>query len=103
MSKESIKISGMSCAACSARIEKGLKQMAGVQSANVNLAMEKATIEYDGSLVQPEQFEQLIKKLGYEPVMEKADDQGQADLKITGMSCAACSARIEKNCLVLRV
>lgn len=97
MSKESIKIAGMSCAACSARIEKGLKQMAGVQSANVNLAMEKATIEYDGSLVQPEQFEQLIKKLGYEPVMEKADDQGQADLKITGMSCAACSARIEKK------
>jgi Cu+-exporting ATPase len=101
MNKESIKISGMSCAACAARIEKGLKQMEGVQSANVNLAMERATIEFDDTLVQPEQFEQLIKKLGYEPIAEKAADTGQADLKVSGMTCAACSARIEKKLATL--
>jgi len=97
MNKESIKISGMSCAACAARIEKGLKQMEGVQSANVNLAMERATVEFDDTLVKPEQLEQLIKKLGYEPISEKPADTGQADLKVSGMTCAACSARIEKK------
>jgi Cu+-exporting ATPase len=97
MSKKSIKISGMSCAACAARIEKGLKQMEGVQSANVNLAMERATVEFDDALVQPRQFEQLIEKLGYEPISEKPVDTGQADLKVSGMTCAACSARIEKK------
>ena len=51
MHKESIQISGMSCAACAARIEKGLKQIAGVESVNVNLALERATVEYDEKLV----------------------------------------------------
>ncbi len=97
MNKESIKISGMSCAACAARVEKGLKQIEGVQSANVNLAMERATVEFDDTLVQPGQFEQLIKKLGYETIPRMATDNGQADLKVSGMTCAACSARIEKK------
>ncbi len=97
MNKESIKISGMSCAACAARIEKGLKQIDGVQSANVNLAMERATVEFDDKLVQPQQFEQLIRKLGYEPIAEKTADSGEAELKVSGMTCAACSARIEKK------
>src|SRR5665647_426445 len=97
MNKESIKISGMSCAACAARIEKGLKQIEGVDSANVNYAMERATVEFDDSLVQPQQLEEVVKKLGYKVIREKADDAGQANLKISGMSCAACSARIEKK------
>lgn len=36
-----LQISGMTCAACAARIEKGLKRLDGVQDANVNLALEK--------------------------------------------------------------
>jgi Cu+-exporting ATPase len=59
--------------------------------------MERATIEFDDKLVQPQQFEQLIKKLGYEPIPEKAADMGQVELKVSGMTCAACSARIEKK------
>ncbi|MDI5789994.1 heavy metal-associated domain-containing protein [Bacillus licheniformis] len=35
-----LQISGMTCAACAARIEKGLKRLDGVQDANVNLALE---------------------------------------------------------------
>lgn len=95
--KETIKIGGMSCAACAARIEKGLLKMPGVESANVNLAMERATVQYDDKLVQPEQFDDLITKLGYEVIHEKSDTRGQTDLRITGMTCAACSARIEKK------
>lgn len=95
--KETIKIAGMSCAACAARIEKGLFKLPGVDSANVNLAMERATIEYDDQAVQPQQFDDLITKLGFEVIHETAPAGGEADLKITGMTCAACSARIEKK------
>jgi len=95
MHKESIQISGMSCAACAARIEKGLKQLAGVESVNVNLALERATVEYDEKAVAREQIDQVVQKLGYEVIPEKADEQ--VDLKISGMTCAACAARIEKK------
>lgn len=96
MKKETIKISGMSCAACAARIEKGLKQIEGVESSNVNFAMEQATVEYDDSLVQRKQFVDLIQKLGYK-VIPEVPGASEVVLKISGMSCAACAARIEKR------
>jgi P-type Cu+ transporter len=95
--KDSIKISGMSCAACAARIEKGLSKVEGVSSVNVNFAMERATVEFDDSQVNPEKFEDVIIKLGYGIIKEKAIDENKVELKVTGMSCAACSAKIEKK------
>jgi len=69
--KESLKISGMSCAACAARIEKGLKKLDGVSSANVNFAMEKATVEFDNKVINTQKFDEVISKLGFEIVKEK--------------------------------
>jgi len=97
VNKEIIKISGMSCAACASRIEKGLNKLEGVDSANVNLAMERATVEYDDKLVQPQNFDELINKLGYSVIHEKNNEVGQTNLQISGMTCAACGARIEKK------
>lgn len=93
--KDSLKISGMTCAACAARIEKGLGRLEGVNSANVNFAMEKATVEYDDSLVNPEKLEETVGKLGYGVIKE--NNGSKAVLNITGMTCAACSSRIEKK------
>ncbi len=95
MPKESIKITGMSCAACAARIEKGLKRIEGVEAVNVNLAMERATVDYDDKVAAREQIDQVVRKLGYDVIPEKSDEQ--VDLKISGMTCAACAARIEKK------
>lgn len=95
--KETIKIAGMTCAACAARIEKGLNSLAGVESAQVNLVLERATVEFDDKLVQPEQIDEVIHKLGYEVIHDQPIPPGQVNLKITGMTCAACSARIEKK------
>ncbi|KUK53376.1 MAG: hypothetical protein XD78_1247 [Desulfotomaculum sp. 46_296] len=58
--------------------------------------MEQATVEYDDNLVQRRQFDDLIQKLGYK-VIPEATDNSKAVLKISGMSCAACAARIEKK------
>jgi Cu+-exporting ATPase len=95
--KESFKISGMSCAACAARIEKGLGKVEGVQSANVNFAMEKATVEFESTKVNKQKFEEVINKLGYTIIEEKESQDNKVELKISGMSCAACSAKIEKK------
>lgn len=95
--KQSIKISGMSCAACAARIEKGLNKLEGVKLANVNFAMEKATIEFDDKKIAAEKFNETIEKLGFGVINEAIAKGSKAELKITGMSCAACSAKIEKK------
>ncbi|OIK13407.1 copper-translocating P-type ATPase [Bacillus sp. MUM 116] len=84
-------ITGMTCAACATRIEKGLKKMEGVKEANVNLALEKSTIKYDPEMVSDQDFQKKIQDLGYDVVKEKKE------FDITGMTCAACATRIEKG------
>jgi Cu+-exporting ATPase len=95
--KLSMKISGMTCAACAARIEKGINRLEGVNSANVNLALERVDIEYDDERLQPEQFEEVVEKLGYRVIGKKEDQANKISLKVSGMTCAACSARVEKK------
>lgn len=91
LKEASIQITGMTCAACSTRIEKGLNKMEGVEQASVNLALEKSTIKYDPSKLSEADFEKKIEALGYGVVKQKAE------FDITGMTCAACSTRIEKG------
>ena len=58
-------VSGMTCASCVARVEKALSSVSGVVSANVNLASEKATVEYtDGTSIAD--LKQAVKDAGYE-------------------------------------
>ncbi|XOQ44325.1 MAG: Copper-exporting P-type ATPase [Clostridium sp.] len=95
--KATIKIAGMSCAACAARIEKSLNKVEGVKSTNVNLAMERAAVAYDDSKVDLERLNETIERLGYSVIREEEPQIGKTVLNITGMSCAACSARIEKK------
>ncbi|MBB6453482.1 Cu+-exporting ATPase [Salirhabdus euzebyi] len=84
-----IGITGMTCAACSSRIEKVLNKMDGV-NANVNLTLEKASISYDPNQVNMDVIQAKINKLGYGVKKEKVE------LDVFGMTCAACSTRIEK-------
>ncbi|WP_046225901.1 heavy metal translocating P-type ATPase [Paenibacillus dauci] len=86
-----LQIGGMTCAACSARIEKGLRRLEGVQEANVNLALERASVIYDPAQIDGAAVERKIEQLGYQPLKETAD------LDIIGMTCAACATRIEKG------
>lgn len=84
-------ITGMTCAACANRIEKGLNKLDGVTSANVNFALEKASVTYDPAKVGVGNLEATIKKLGYDTAKEVAQ------FKLEGMTCAACANRIEKG------
>ncbi|MFB5678275.1 heavy metal translocating P-type ATPase [Paenibacillus terreus] len=84
-------ITGMTCAACATRIEKGLSRMEGVAEANVNLALEQATVTFDPEVTNLQGLRDKIGSLGYGTAVE------QADFDITGMTCAACATRIEKG------
>jgi len=55
----------MTCAACSARIEKVVSKMEGVEQISVNLATEKATVSYDPSLTDVSSIKAKIEKTGY--------------------------------------
>lgn len=88
--KVAIDVVGMTCAACSARVEKAIKKMEGVVDSSVNLLAQKATIEYDEDKVNIDSLVKTIEKTGYEVPAEKTT------LLVEGMTCAACSARVEK-------
>ncbi|WP_075980551.1 heavy metal translocating P-type ATPase [Bacillus massilinigeriensis] len=87
----SLQITGMTCAACAVRIEKGIKKVDGVVDANVNLALEKATVTFDPEKTSIQSLQDKVRDLGYDVVTEKVE------LDIIGMTCAACATRIEKG------
>jgi P-type Cu+ transporter len=90
MSKKiELNIKGMTCAACSTRIEKVLNKSDFID-ANVNLALEKAAITFDDHSTSVYEIKEKIEKIGYEV------DQKKLELNVKGMTCAACSTRIEK-------
>ena len=70
MKKAVLKIGGMSCASCSSRVEKKLNEMDGVDKATVNLATERAHIDYDEAIVVTEKLVEAVNNLGYEAQVE---------------------------------
>ncbi|WP_312198571.1 heavy metal translocating P-type ATPase [Anaerospora hongkongensis] len=91
LSSVNLKISGMSCAACATRIEKGLAKLSGVDKAAVNFAAEKASVTYNSAQVSLQDIAKKVEELGYQIVTDRVE------FKISGMSCAACAMRIEKG------
>jgi len=65
MTKESIGITGMTCAMCSARVEKNLAKLDGMQQVVVNLALEKAMVDFDQSKLTRQDIVDAIIKSGY--------------------------------------
>jgi len=65
LQQATLKISGMSCAACVSRVERGIKAVPGVKDCVVNLTTEKAIITYDNSVAQVADFKRAVEQLGY--------------------------------------
>jgi Cu+-exporting ATPase len=78
LSKAEIRVGGMHCAACVARVERGLLKVPGVTTAVVNLATERATVEFDATVINSETIETAIRHAGYE-VIPIADDNADAE------------------------
>ncbi|MDD4880852.1 MAG: heavy metal-associated domain-containing protein, partial [Gallionellaceae bacterium] len=83
----SLPIAGMTCAACSTRLENNLNRLPGVE-ARVNLATETAQLSYDPDQVDPAAILAQVGKTGF------AVPPATLNLNIAGMTCASCSTRL---------
>lgn len=94
MKSESMKINGMTCAACAIAAEKAVKKLDGVATGSVNFATEKLSIEYDESKLNVDDIKAAVAKAGYEAVPE--DSLKEISIPIQGMTCAACARAVER-------
>jgi len=92
MATKSLKIEGMTCAACAKAVERASKKLQGVSEASVNFATEKLNINFDETKVGIPDIQAAIEKAGYKAVVEASSKT----LKIEGMTCAACAKTVER-------
>ncbi len=86
-----IPIQGMTCATCAATVERVVKKRAGVDDVRVNFASEQAAVTFDPKAVTLPQIVHQIQEAGY------SVPTARVELAITGMTCANCSATIERT------
>ncbi len=83
-------ITGMTCANCVATVERSLKKLDGVSSANVNLSSERASVEFDPSLLALPDFVSRVERAGYGVAT------GEAELVIKRLTDDNDARRLEK-------
>ena len=80
----------MTCANCSARVDRVLRKVAGVADAAVNLATARASVRYDEAATTAACLADAIKAAGYQPL------ERELQVGVGGMTCANCVARVER-------
>ncbi|MEG2544032.1 MAG: heavy metal translocating P-type ATPase [Longicatena sp.] len=90
-------VSGMSCAACSASVERILKKQSGVIDAVVNLLLNQVRITFQENKF--DEWAQAIEKAGF--VLHQKSQENTSSLLIEGMHCAACATQLEKTLLAV--
>ncbi len=83
-----LKVDGMTCAACSARVERALTKVPGVETAAVNLLTGRA--EVTGANLDRAGLVKAVEDAGYDIAVTTVD------LGVEGMTCASCVARVER-------
>ncbi|MDD2217569.1 MAG: heavy metal translocating P-type ATPase, partial [Eubacteriales bacterium] len=81
MENKTLSIQGMTCAACSARVERVVGKLPGIEQASVNLASEKLFIEYDPQKVRISDIKNAIEKAGYKVREASKTDTTDEDRK----------------------
>ncbi len=101
--KKIFDVTGMTCAACSARVEKATKKVEGVSSVAVNLLKNSMEVEYDGSPETVAKICESIDKAGYGafPRGERDEDSGSAAL--ASDSAPAVRAKQEEKTVKVRL
>jgi Cu+-exporting ATPase len=87
-------VSGMTCSACSAHVQRAVSKLEGVASAEVNLATETLRVQYDETKVGFEQMKAVVENAGYGLSVPQMIKRGE--LGVDGMTCAACSTAVER-------
>ncbi|HYW08750.1 MAG TPA: heavy metal translocating P-type ATPase, partial [Longimicrobium sp.] len=77
--KVTIPVSGMTCAACSGRVQRALEKESGVASAAVNLMTRNATVSYDPAVTTPDRLVETIRGTGYGAELARPDQTAFAE------------------------
>ena len=72
--KKQFPVTGMSCASCATNIETTLSRQPGVLKASVNLASQIATLEYDPSIVKPQDLKEAVTSSGYDLIIDESEN-----------------------------
>ena len=83
-------VTGMTCAMCVKNVERSLKRADGVADVSVNLATERAAVQYDGDKLDASDLVAQVERAGYGVAA------AAIDLPITGMTCAMCQKNVER-------
>ena len=89
--QERYDITGMSCAACSSRVEKSVSALPGMQACAVNLLKNSMVVQYDSAVLDSTQIIQAVEKAGY-----GASRQDKADKQAAGQSRTASADNAKK-------
>jgi len=92
--EKNYRVTGMTCASCSARIQKVVSRLPGVEKAEVNLTTEKLTVQLAENGPDFASLLKTVEDAGYGLLEDKAEKR--IELDIEGMTCASCSARIQR-------
>ena len=95
--KNTLNITGRTCASCANAVERTVRKMEGVQSASVNLASEKLFVEFDESITGLDQIKAAVEKIGYQAEQESDDRIREILLPISGMTCASCANAVQRS------
>ncbi|EAC7026540.1 copper-translocating P-type ATPase [Listeria monocytogenes] len=79
--RQDLNVFGMTCAACSTRIEKSLNKADGVEKANVNLVTENAAVYYDPEVTSTEDLIKVVKHAGYDAAEKMSKEEKDAVLE----------------------
>ncbi|MBF2442972.1 copper-translocating P-type ATPase [Listeria innocua] len=79
--RQDLNVFGMTCAACSTRIEKSLNKAEGVEKANVNLVTENAAVYYDPEVISTEELIKVVKHAGYDAAEKMSKEEKDAVLE----------------------
>ncbi|MCJ7607617.1 MAG: heavy metal translocating P-type ATPase [Thermoplasmata archaeon] len=85
-----LRIKGMHCATCSRSVAEALRAVEGVARVDVNLATEKAVVEYDPERAAPTLLDKAVTDSGYEVVRD------EITMTVSGMHCATCSTTVQE-------
>lgn len=94
MTEKIYKVTGMTCSACASRVRKAVSGLDGVHEASVNLATEKLYVKFDENKTDYDAIKKTVENAGYGLIDEKSEKT--VELLIDGMTCAACSAAVER-------
>jgi len=91
---QQMRVSGMDCASCAAKIEAALEKLVGVEEISVSAATERLTVSYDPQQITEADIQNRVERLGYSVAIQQPTPLRTVDLLVGGMDCPSCVDKI---------